>query len=304
MENNTYPAVDIVVATRNGEKYVSSQLKSLIGQTYKNIRIIIHDDGSTDNTVEIIKRFARENNEKVTYINDGRTFGSAQGNFFHLMRETSADYVAFCDQDDVWTDNHVEVLLQAVVTAEAVHGDKRPIGSFGDLTVVDRDLNIIVSSFWRAFRINKEMANDMRSIAVRNVCTGCCMLINRAAIEIVLGLDLKYAVMHDHFISLSILKSGNGVMIPVDESLVLYRQHGVNTVGASLPSWKTKFRKIIFFRKTIDRMNLYYRQSKYLGVHQSVSAFIFDKIYYKIYPDCAGTRQLAGKACGKGADGY
>lgn len=92
--------VTILVSTYNGEKYIKAQIDSLINQTYPNIRIYIRDDGSTDNTLSVIKReYSGIDNVKIY---SGKNIGYGRS-FLRLLKEAEyGDYWAFCDQDDVW----------------------------------------------------------------------------------------------------------------------------------------------------------------------------------------------------------
>jgi len=92
--------VDIVMATYNGMPYIREQVQSILWQDYPDFRLLIHDDGSTDGTVEEIKRAAERYPEKVVFIEDGITFKDAKKNFEHLLKMTEADYIFSTHQGD------------------------------------------------------------------------------------------------------------------------------------------------------------------------------------------------------------
>lgn len=102
---NTTPSVNILLATYNGHKYIKEQLDSLLAQTYPNITIYIRDDGSTDDTVAFIKSYIATNSSSKKIIlleNNGMNLG-CPASFYQILKECeSADYYAFCDQDDIW----------------------------------------------------------------------------------------------------------------------------------------------------------------------------------------------------------
>ena len=102
---HTAPTVNILLATYNGSKHIRKQLDSLLAQTYPHITIYIRDDGSQDNTVEIVKKYIADNSstKKITLLdNDGVNLG-CPASFYQILKECkTADYYAFCDQDDVW----------------------------------------------------------------------------------------------------------------------------------------------------------------------------------------------------------
>lgn len=105
------PKVNIVLATYNGEKYLENQLNSLINQTYDNIDIYIRDDGSSDNTVAIIKKYIEKNtsNKNIVLIdNEGKNL-KCPGSFYEIFRKCApAKYYAMCDQDDIWYPEKIE----------------------------------------------------------------------------------------------------------------------------------------------------------------------------------------------------
>lgn len=99
------PKVNIILATYNGSKYLVHQLDSLVKQTYENITIYIRDDGSTDNTVELIETYIRENTsqKKIVLLDNGGVNLRCPGSFYEILKRCEkADYYSLCDQDDEW----------------------------------------------------------------------------------------------------------------------------------------------------------------------------------------------------------
>lgn len=98
--------IDILMATYNGEKYLRPQLDSILRQSNTDWRLIIRDDCSTDNTVQIIREYQQQYPDKFILVQADAPSGSAQNNFFQLIKywqqHGTADYVMFADQDDVW----------------------------------------------------------------------------------------------------------------------------------------------------------------------------------------------------------
>lgn len=103
MENSK---VAVLLSTYNGEKYLKEQLDSLINQTYSNIDIYIRDDGSTDNTVKIIKEY-QKNNSNI-YLDEGKNSGFIKSFFELLKNNSNADIYSYCDQDDIWEKDKIE----------------------------------------------------------------------------------------------------------------------------------------------------------------------------------------------------
>ena len=105
--------VDILMATYNGAAFVEEQVRSIIQQTFTNWRLLIHDDGSIDATMDILHRLAEEDN-RIVLIEDGMQHFGVARNFIHLVALSTAPYCMFCDQDDVWQPNKVEKMVHAI----------------------------------------------------------------------------------------------------------------------------------------------------------------------------------------------
>ena len=163
---------------------------------------------------------------------DTETHLGAMKSFEKLLAETEGfDYYAFADQDDVWKPEKMEVLMTAMQKAEKQFGTQTPLVVHCDLEVVDAELKPMARSFWRYAGLKPSVINDnLHYLTISNTVTGCAMLLNAAARKASLPFG-KQAYMHDQWIAQSALRAG-GKVIPVPEALVLYRQHGSNTLGA------------------------------------------------------------------------
>ena len=102
--------VQIVMATYNGEKYIEKQIESIISQTITDWSLLIHDDGSTDETIKIIKHYEKKDS-RIHLLDDNILFKNSSANFIHLIRNSddSAKYLSLCDQDDVCFPNKLEI---------------------------------------------------------------------------------------------------------------------------------------------------------------------------------------------------
>lgn len=222
--------IDILLATYNGEKYLKEQLESIENQTYDNWHLIVRDDGSKDSTLKILKEFENKYPSKVTIINDGISSGSAKNNFFKLMNYSENEYIACCDQDDVWLENKLEIMYKELKKLENENSRDIPLLVHCDLFVVDKDMNIISNSFFDYSLFNKN-ADAINFYLLENYVTGCAMLFNRKLKWYMLkNYNLEKIYMHDWLAALISYTFGKGKFI--NQSLVKYRQHGNNSVGA------------------------------------------------------------------------
>lgn len=218
--------IAVLLATYNGEKYIKELLQSLDNQDFQDFHCYIHDDGSTDRTVEIIQKFIK-GKDKYELI-DKPPVGNAVGNFLLLLEFIDDEtYIMFCDQDDVWLKNKIQLSLQLI---ENEPEKNVPLVACTDLKVVDSRLNVIADSYflYENRNINYIHFNNMIK---KNVSPGCAMIINRQMRNCILSnKNLAFLTLHDW--AIMIIGSLYGKIIISKEKTILYRQHGDNVVGA------------------------------------------------------------------------
>jgi glycosyltransferase involved in cell wall biosynthesis len=219
--------IDILLATYNGAVYLPAQLDSLLAQTHKDWRVLARDDGSSDSTLSVLETYARNYPEQFKIIRDEGRAG-AKVSFSRLIAASSAPYIAFCDQDDVWKPEKLELLLKALRAAERYAEPRTPLLAHCDLEVVNEKLELVNPSFW-AYQGIDPVRDGLSRLLVQNVVTGCAMLCNRALVDVATPIP-ESAFMHDYWLAL--IASALGRIIPVRHALVRYRQHGRNTLGA------------------------------------------------------------------------
>ncbi|WP_456397492.1 glycosyltransferase family 2 protein [Desulfurobacterium sp.] len=224
--------VAILMATYNGARFLSQQLDSLLSQTYDNWFLLVHDDGSEDETVDILKSYRDRYSDQIFLIEDNLTFGNAKDNFSYLMKtalemENSFEYFFFCDQDDVWVDNKIELFLERFAELEKRYVSC-PILLHSDLMIVDSSLDVISKSMWQYQKLNPE-CKTLNYLLVQNNITGCACAVNRMLLELAYPIPVR-AIMHDWWLAL--VASAFGRVDFMNEPTVLYRQHGLNDTGA------------------------------------------------------------------------
>ena len=232
----------VLLSTYNGELYLDELLTSLLNQTYTNIKIIARDDGSSDKTVSILKKY-----KSVILLDSTKNVGVKKS--FSILMEyalqfTDSNYFMFCDQDDIWEPEKVEKTYNKMRKLEIVF-PKKPCLVHTDLSVVDDKLNLIHKSFWEYEHINPKY-NSFNRLLIQNTITGCTILINRLLAKKSFPIPTN-AIMHDWWIGL--VASQFGRIAYVNISLVKYRQHNLNTIGAKgfdIPMVLSKFYKIFY----------------------------------------------------------
>jgi len=219
--------ISILMATYNGEKYIEEQLESLFTQTNTDFILYIQDDASTDSTWKILNRFYEKYPEKIRLSQLEKNTGNAKFNFLELMARVQDDYIMLCDQDDVWLPTKIEETLAKMKEMETEYPNQ-PIIVHTDLTVVDKDLNIISPSFKYAME-SDFTRNAFPQLLIQNILTGCTCMYNRRLSEYLVRKP-NYCIMHDWWLML--IASAFGKIGHIDKPTILYRQHGENSVGA------------------------------------------------------------------------
>jgi glycosyltransferase involved in cell wall biosynthesis len=249
MKAESKPKVEILLATFNGEKYISELLDSILNQTYKNIKITIHDDGSSDRTLEILRDYSKRYPEIINLIDDGISTGSAVRNFEFLLKNSSEEYIMFADQDDVWLPNKIELTLNKMLELEDKYGKDTPLLVYTDVKVVDENLNILSESLWDYIKVDGKNKAFSRCLET-SVGLGFTMMINRRAKELALPFS-QNAIMHDHWVSLVV--SAFGEIEYIDSPTGLYRQHWGNVSGAQKFDTNDAKKKILRFKDELSR---------------------------------------------------
>lgn len=240
-----HSTIDILMAVYNNAAYIAEQLQSLMKQSYPHFHLIIRDDCSTDNSIEIIEEFKNDYPEKITLIKGNENLG-ARGNFAALMHISTADYIMFCDADDVWLPTKVEESLLFMQKNEKKLGKQTPLLIHTNLTVVDKNLCILGHSFWHYSQLNPNLGTKLNRLLSQNVVTGCTMLINKPLLQLALPIP-KEAIMHDWWLALVSAAFGQIDFLP--KSTILYRQHGKNDIGAK--NWTSAATYWSHFKKTM-----------------------------------------------------
>lgn len=216
--------VAVLLSTYNGARFLVEQLESLLAQTHRNWVVYASDDGSSDSTLTILRTYQERLGKERFFILSGPRQGFAK-NFMSLVKSplVTADYVAFCDQDDVWLPNKLERSLEFVKVVPA----EVPALYCSRTHLIDEGGNTI--GFSPLFSKPPSFANAL----VQSIAGANTMLLNRAALELLRRTD-DNAIIVSHDWWTYILVSGYAGKIFYDaEPSMLYRQHGSNLSGSN-----------------------------------------------------------------------
>ena len=262
----------ILLGTYNGGRFLRAQLDSLFAQTMKDFQLYIRDDGSTDDTMQIVREY-QQRYSNMTIVEDGKANLGAMRNFERLLAFADADYYMFCDQDDVWLPDKIEVSFTKMKQMEQQYGDI-PLLVHTDLEVVDEELNVIDKSFWRYSNIQPQVLDkNIYYLGIANSVTGCTIMMNEKAKQASTPFP-KQIFMHDAWIALCTMKHGK--IDYIDASTIKYRQHSDNVFGAIKDDFSIWSR--------LKSLKEVYRKNKlqYLNAHPLVFKNALHYIFHKI----------------------
>ncbi len=208
------PLVSIAMATYNGEKFILDQINSILNQSYKNIEIIITDDCSTDNTQLILKELQSKNKQISLFINHANR--GVNETFQHSFENCIGQFIAIADQDDIWEENKIELLLKNIENEDAIYSDSELVNERGV------SLNKKMSMF-----MNMDTYHTGIPFLMGNCVPGHSIMLRNDFIKNILPIPNE--IMFDRWISFC-AAAGNGIKF-INIPLVKYRQHQNNTVG-------------------------------------------------------------------------
>lgn len=265
----------ILLATYNGERYLEAQIESLLAQTFSAFDLYIRDDGSTDATPRIIDDFERKypNIHRVTSVPGSL---GAYRNFMFLLEHADADYYMFCDQDDVWMADKIQVSMDTIRELEKRYPGRAAL-IFTDLSLVGPRLEMIAPSSWKITKTDPELA--LKYLDGSCPMAGCTMLFNRAAKAVSLPASAN-GWIHDYWVALNVAR--NGAIGYVNRPTILYRQHGNNVIGTTAYPENLIWTKLKGFRRMMKINAKSYRMVRHV-TGTSLLGYWMTKIQYAVH---------------------
>jgi glycosyltransferase involved in cell wall biosynthesis len=252
--NSNLPLVSIAMATYNGARFLMQQLDSIAAQTYPNIEIAISDDGSSDETCDIIKAYRGPH--PIRLSSNQRRLGY-KDNFISAIERCTGEFIALSDQDDIWEPQKIERLLSEIGDNYLIHGD---------VTRIDSQGNKIGASERRLRHRNlhdRVFLNPgyhrLSLLTRKSLCQGCTVLLNRRLLAYALPVP---PMEQAHDIWLAYVAASLGAVRYLDEPLTGWRFHGNNTSQLAdarilrrtmRRTWINGLhRRIIYYRRAIE----------------------------------------------------
>ena len=218
--------ISVCLASYNGEKYIKEQLQSILPQLDENDEIIISDDHSTDHTIEIIKNFK---DPRIKIFMNSLVKGYSN-NFENAISKATGDVIFLSDQDDVWMDNKVTVMMKRLIDYDLV---------ISDAMISDADLNPTLGSHFQLHGTSKGFVNNW----IKTRYIGACMAFNSKMLEKLLPFPKnKKLCAHDYWIA-NVGEFFYNVDL-VNVPLIKYRRHGNNASTGGDKSSNSMLHKI------------------------------------------------------------
>jgi len=217
--------ISVCIPTYNGGNYVAAQIQSILEQLADHDEIIVSDDSSSDETIEIIEGFS---DIRIVLLKNNN-FRSPIYNLENAIKRATGDIIILADQDDIWLPGRVALIVNELSKCDL---------TMTDALIVDEELNYTGRTLFQILGANTGFISNL----IRNKFVGCCMAFNKAIKSDILPFP-ENLPMHDQWIALisSLYYSINLIYEPT----LLYRRHGANassTGGKSANSFFTKFK--------------------------------------------------------------
>ena len=235
------PTIAVIIATYNGQKYISKQIDSILAQTYSNIVIYIRDDCSNDDTMNILARYKSQYGDKFIINKNKKNLGFIR-NFELLLKEADKDYIAISDQDDIWKPDKLEKELKAMLKLEK-DNPNLAILVHSNLEMIDSNDKLIHQSFFSKKGYNLSDKKDLGQILGPCGVMGNTILINKKLKNIVLPFSANIE-FHDYY--LAVMNEIHGKRITLNEPLVQYRIHQNNTSNNNILKTKNRYNGLPF----------------------------------------------------------
>ena len=251
--------ISIALATYNGSKFLQKQLNSILNQSMDDFEVVTCDDSSSDNTMDILQDYANNDSRIKVYQNE--TNLGFKKNFERILSLCKGEFIAFCDQDDIWEPNHLEILYKNIGENDCIGANSLIIDEKG----VSQNKTLL--EYWPIHVMPKNEKELFQHELYSNVIQGTASLIRASLIKQALPIpeDIKY---HDYWFAL--VAGLNEKCKYIDDIVLKYRRHSNNASGyQKFTIWKaiknldrfSKDRKG-FYQDSINLLNNLARQEK------------------------------------------
>lgn len=228
--------VSVAMAAYNGEKYISKQIDSILSQLNDDDELVISYDDSSDNTLEIIKKYELENTN-VRVVNDPQR--GVFSNFENAIASCEGKYIFISDQDDIWIEGKKQTVIDDFITHNAdmvIHNGYH----------IDESDKMISEDFFSMYSIKKGIIRNF----VRPRYSGCCIAFTDTFKNIILPIPRKVGA-YDHWIGM--IGEKYGKVYFENKPLLKHRLHNSNVTVGTRPLHKILNARFNIFIELLKR---------------------------------------------------
>lgn len=229
--------VSVCMATKNGSAYLREQIDSILIQLKATDELVISDDASCDDTIQIITSYG---DPRIRLLKQETSKGVAT-NFEHALKACLGDYVFLADQDDVWNKSKISTMILSLKTHDLV---------ICDCQITDDSLRLTQPSFF----VNNGSRKGFIKNLFRNSYIGCCMAFRRTVLERALPFP-KDIPIHDFWIGLTAELYFSIKFIP--DALVYHRRHESNASTTGSLSRLSIFKRLDYRYRVVKGLILH-----------------------------------------------
>lgn len=243
--------ISVCIATHNGEKYIKKQLESILSQLDFSDEIVISDDGSTDQTINLIQSLEDKRIKIFTYkqcFDYSKLYLSsyyyATANFHNALRHTQGEIIFLADQDDIWVENRVSVFMKVLEKADFVTSN---------FSIIDEMDELIEELYYDGNPYdNPNVVKILKNLPFR----GCCSAFKRDVLQVALPFPKKL-FLHDCWIGLNAYFNNFKIEF-IETPLLLYRRHSNNVSDLNSPNslfFKISYRLKLMWYVFVNRLS-------------------------------------------------
>lgn len=224
----------MILCTRNGARFIGEQIESILAQTRPVSEIVLSDDESTDDTVDValaaVDAAPPATRPRIVVLRNSSPLG-VTANFEQAALASTGELIAFSDQDDVWRADKIARLLPAFTDSDVLL-------AFSDARLVDAHGAPMGSTMFASLRVSTHerrllaSGRGLEALIRRNLVTGATMMIRRELLDSATPFPREW--VHDEWLGI-VAAAVEGRIVAIGESLIDYRQHGGNQIGAVSP---------------------------------------------------------------------
>ncbi len=215
------PFISIIVTSYNYEQFIAETLTSLCKQSYKNFEVIVVDDGSKDNSINVIKQFTEKYKNIKLYTHDNNTNKGIIASILLGLRKAKGDYIAFCESDDYWTTDHLERKVELIQTQDNPSIISNNIELFGDKECV-KVRQIYINHINKLLRYGSNKIDIYNNQNMNFIPTLSAVMIKRSILQS-LNFESPIPAWIDFWLYRQILKKHT--LLYYDGKITFWRQH-------------------------------------------------------------------------------